>query len=204
MPLSKRLQFLMLLGLCRSGQVAANIYTYTSEDGTVHLSNTPTDRRYTVLLREKGGNPEPARISAGKAMPLLAKKANYDRLVDDIARSHGLDSALLHAVISVESSYNPRAVSPKGAAGMMQLMPMTARRYGVADSFDPAQNIDGGARYLRDLLAMFDNDLNLAIAAYNAGENAVAKYGNRIPPYRETANYVPKVMGYYRQYQALK
>lgn len=204
MPLPKRLQFLMLLGLCLSGQVAANIYTYTSEDGTVHLSNTPTDRRYVVLLREKGGGAEPARISAGKAMPLLSKKANYDRLVDDIARSHGLDSALLHAVISVESRYNPKAVSPKGAAGMMQLMPMTARRYGVADSFDPAQNIDGGARYLRDLLAMFDNDLNLAIAAYNAGENAVAKYGNRIPPYRETTNYVPKVMGYYRQYQARK
>jgi soluble lytic murein transglycosylase-like protein len=84
----------------------------------------------------------------------------------------------------------------------MQLMPQTAKRYGVADAFDPRQNLDGGARYLKDLLQMFDNDVSLALAAYNAGEHAVAKYGNRIPPYRETLQYVPRVLDFYQRYQA--
>jgi soluble lytic murein transglycosylase-like protein len=92
-------------------------------------------------------------------------------------------------------------VSGKGAAGLMQLMPDTAKRYGVADRFDPRQNLEGGARYLRDLLRLFDNNVSLALAAYNAGENAVARYGNRIPPYRETLNYVPRVLDFYQRYQ---
>lgn len=204
MSLSKRLQLLLFLCLCLSGKVAANIYSYTSSDGTVHLSNVPTDRRYTVLVRETADHPLAVAAPTGKDATLLANKALYDHLVDSIARSYGLESALLHAVISVESKYNPRAISPKGAAGMMQLMPVTAKRYGVVNAFDPAQNIDGGARYLRDLLQMFGNDLNLALAAYNAGETNVAKYGNRIPPFRETTHYVPKVLGYYRQYQGRK
>lgn len=202
MALSKRLQFLLLLCLCLSGKVTANIYTFTGDDGSVHLSNVPTDRRYTVLLREP--NERAAAPSVGKGAPALANKALYDHMVDDVARNYGLESALLHAVISVESKYNPNAVSPKGARGMMQLMPQTAKRYGVANALDPAQNIDGGARYLRDLMQMFDNDVTLALAAYNAGESAVAKYGNRIPPFRETSNYVPKVLSYYRQYQGRK
>jgi soluble lytic murein transglycosylase-like protein len=123
-------------------------------------------------------------------------------LVDEVSRTYGLESALLHAVISVESRYNPKAKSRKGAAGLMQLMPGTAKRYGVTDRFDPLQNLEGGARYLRDLLRMFDNNVSLTLAAYNAGEHAVAKYGNRVPPYRETRDYVPRVLDFYRQYQA--
>ncbi len=122
-------------------------------------------------------------------------------MVAEVALVHGLDSALLHAVISVESRYNPNAVSRAGAVGLMQLMPATAKRYGVKDSFDPAQNLHGGAKYLRDLLTLFDSDINLVLAAYNAGEYAVIKNGNRIPPFPETRKYVPRVMGYYRQYQ---
>lgn len=134
-------------------------------------------------------------------MPLtLASKAQYDQIVEEIARAHGLDGALLHAVISVESHYNPRAVSRKGATGLMQLMPATAKRYGVSNPFDPTQNLHGGAKYLRDLLTLFNSDVSLALAAYNAGENAVIRNGNRIPPFRETRNYVPRVLGYYRQY----
>jgi soluble lytic murein transglycosylase-like protein len=106
-------------------------------------------------------------------------------VVEEVSRAYGLESALLHAVISVESSYNPKAVSKAGAAGLMQLMPGTAKRYGVADAFDPAQNLRGGANYLRDLLKLFDSDVSLALAAFNAGEDAVMRYGNRIP-YRET------------------
>jgi soluble lytic murein transglycosylase-like protein len=92
-------------------------------------------------------------------------------------------------------------VSHKGAVGLMQLMPQTARRYGVRNMYDPAQNIQGGARYLRDLMGKFNNDLPLVLAAYNAGEDAIAQHGNRIPPYRETRSYVPRVLNFYRQYQ---
>jgi soluble lytic murein transglycosylase-like protein len=116
-----------------------------------------------------------------------------------------LDEALLHAVIAAESDYNSRIVSSKGAVGLMQLMPATARRYKVKDSFDPAQNIHAGAQYLSSLLAQFGNDIPLALAAYNAGENNVRKYRGRIPPFPETMAYVPKVMGLYQRYrQALR
>jgi len=140
----------------------------------------------------------PGRITA---QPVIASKARFDQMVAEVALVHGLDSALLHAVISVESRYNPNAVSRAGAVGLMQLMPATAKRYGVKDSFDPAQNLHGGAKYLRDLLTLFDSDINLVLAAYNAGEYAVIKNGNRIPPFPETRKYVPRVMGYYHQYQ---
>jgi len=113
-----------------------------------------------------------------------------------------VDPTLIHAVISVESGYNPSARSSAGAVGLMQLMPGIARRYGVKDRLDPAQNIQGGARYLRDLKVMFGNDLQLVLAAYNAGEDAVMRYGRRIPPFHETAAYVPKVLDYYRKFRA--
>jgi len=179
---------LLLLGYGLSLPAWADIYTYTDADGVLSLSNVPTDERYTVLI----AGPQQAVAAAApvtaartnKTAP--ARKAGYDQVVNEVSRTHGLESALLHAVISVESSYNPKAVSSKGAAGLMQLMPQTAKRYGVADSFDPRQNLNGGARYLKDLLRMFNNDTSLALAAYNAGEHAVMKHGNRIPPYRET------------------
>lgn len=135
---------------------------------------------------------------------LSASNENHrQRLTPDINRiaaQHRLDPALLHAVITAESAYNPWAVSPKGAMGLMQLMPGTAARFGVRDAYDPVANMQGGARYLRWLLDTF-NDTRLAVAAYNAGEGAVQRYGNRIPPYRETQNYVVKVLDYYQRYQ---
>ncbi len=169
---------------------------------TVSLSNVPTDERYTVLIAA----PEQAVAAAPgfavrKGKSNLARKAGFDQMVDEVSRTYGMESALLHAVISVESRYNPKAVSNKGAAGLMQLMPQTAKRYGVADAFDPLQNLNGGARYLRDLLRLFNNNTSLALAAYNAGEHAVMKHGNRIPPYRETLNYVPRVLDFYQRYQ---
>lgn len=199
----------LLLGLCLWRPGWADIYVYTDADGTVSLSNVPTDARYEVLIAAPlpvtGAAPAagPGKsLKPAKPAPQLAGKTRYDRMVDEVSRTYGLDSALLHAVISVESSYNSKAVSNKGAAGLMQLMPATARRYGVADAFDPAQNLGGGARYLRDLLQMFDSDVSLALAAFNAGENAVKKHGNRIPPYRETQRYVPRVLDYYQRYRA--
>lgn len=195
---------LLLLGcgLCRPGW--ADIYVYTADDGTVSLSNVPTDERYTVLIaapKQAVAAAPAAAATVRKGQSGLARKAGYDQIVDEVSRAYGLESALLHAVISVESRYDPKAVSRKGAAGLMQLMPQTAKRYGVADAFDPRQNLDGGARYLRDLLRMFNNNQSLALAAYNAGEHAVTKHGNRIPPYRETLHYVPRVLEFYQRYR---
>jgi soluble lytic murein transglycosylase-like protein len=192
----------LLCGICLSRQGWADIYVYTDADGTVSLSNVPTDDRFTVLIAA----PKPAVAAAPAAtVPRVQfspnSKAGYDQVVDEVSRTYGLESALLHAVISVESSYNSKAVSRKGAAGLMQLMPQTAKRYGVADALDPLQNLKGGAQYLRDLLRMFNNNVSLALAAYNAGEQAVAKHGNRIPPYRETLNYVPRVLDFYQRYR---
>ena len=130
-----------------------------------------------------------------------AKYDDYNALIQDVATSTRLEPALLHAVIQTESAYNPKARSPKGAVGLMQLMPATARRFGVTDRTDATSNVYGGARYLRHLLNLFNNNLRLALASYNAGENAVKRYGNKIPPYRETKNYVKKVMRLYRAHQ---
>jgi soluble lytic murein transglycosylase-like protein len=131
------------------------------------------------------------------------KRSRYAVHIQEAARVNNLDPALLHAVIRAESGYNPGAISPKGAVGLMQLMPETARRYSVRNRWDPLQNIHGGARYLSDLLRLFNNDLRLAVAAYNAGEQAVMKHGNRIPPYAETMAYVPRVLTYYRKYRGI-
>lgn len=128
--------------------------------------------------------------------------SRFNSLIGKAAREHQVDQALLQAIIAVESGYNARAVSNKGAKGLMQLMPETARRYGVKDMFDPAQNIRGGAQYLRDLMQRFNNDLTLTLAAYNAGEAAIVQYGHRIPPFRETMQYVPKVLDAYQQYRS--
>jgi soluble lytic murein transglycosylase-like protein len=128
-----------------------------------------------------------------------ADMANVPDLVETTARKYDLDPLLVHSVIQVESAYNPYAVSPKGAQGLMQLMPATARRFGVSNTFDPKENIEGGVRYLKYLTTLFPNDPRLALAAYNAGEGAVWKYNYQIPPYRETEHYVYRVAQKYGQ-----
>jgi soluble lytic murein transglycosylase-like protein len=125
---------------------------------------------------------------------LSTNKSRYADVVAEAADRHQVDAKLLHAVIQAESSYNTTAISSVGAVGLMQLMPATARRFGVTDRRDPVQNIDGGTRYLKYLMQLFDADLKLVVAAYNAGENAVIKNNNTIPPYLETRNYVKKVL----------
>lgn len=196
------LTLLYSLGFGLGSVARADVYTYTAADGSVSLSNVPADNHYSMLVPESSGavvtSPRP---ESGRVPLPRANKAKYNQIVEAAAHAHDLDAALLHAVISVESHYNPNIVSKKGAVGLMQLMPATAKRFGVADAFDPAQNLDGGAKYLRTLLTLFNSDVSLALAAYNAGENAVIRNGNRIPPYRETRNYVPRVLDYYRQYQ---
>lgn len=183
-----------------AGPASADIYVYTSPDGVRHYTNQPTRPEFTLIvavLQDEG------RANRAKVQPKAGRVAEYAPYVEAAATEFGLDSALVHAVITAESGYNPAAVSRVGAQGLMQLMPQTAKRYAVKDSFDPLQNIRGGTRYLRDLLELFENDVELAVAAYNAGENAVIKYGRQIPPYRETLAYVPKVMGLYQKYKAV-
>jgi soluble lytic murein transglycosylase-like protein len=199
-----RIQVLLLLVSALSAGIAhADIYRYVDADGTVHFTNVPQDSRFKVYLKEKK-TPDPVTDTLASEIRQYNDKdrARYAKPIQDAAKATRLEPALIHAVISAESGYNPYARSRKGAAGLMQLMPETARRYGVTNRLDPAQNISGGARYLRDLIRMFNNDIQLAVAAYNAGENAVMRAGNRIPPYQETMTYVPRVMTYYKKYRS--
>ena len=136
--------------------------------------------------------------TAAHGDPLLPVGGVFDpgalhEMAGKIARRHGVDEALVHAVIQVESRYDPFAVSPRGAMGLMQLMPRTAERFEVTNAFDPVQNVDGGVRYLKELLARYSGQVRLALAAYNAGEEAVERHGG-IPPYRETVDYVKRVL----------
>ncbi len=120
-------------------------------------------------------------------------RSNVHEAIAETSRRHDVDPLLVQSMISVESAYDPFAISPKGAQGLMQLIPSTARRFGVDDAFNPAQNIEGGVKYLKHLLTLYAGDTRLALAAYNAGEGAVAKYRGKIPPYAETQNYVYQV-----------
>lgn len=193
-------RFVLIFLLALAAQAGADVYVYTDADAVEHYTNTPGHDRYqrlsALMEADAGANRAGAPVVKGNA-------AVYAPHIELAAGEAGIDAALVHAVITAESGYNPAAVSKAGAQGLMQLMPGTAKRYAVKDAFDPGQNIRGGTRYLRDLLAMFDNNIELAVAAYNAGENAVIRHGRKIPPYRETQAYVPKVMRLYDKYRAL-
>lgn len=170
---------------------ADTLYRFIDQDGVVHFSNVPSDPRY-VPVRRLG-----KRSSSGwKPRNITA----YDDLISDAATSHGVPAALVKAVIAAESNFDPRARSPKGAQGLMQLMPQTARHLRVQDAYDVEQNVDGGTRYLARMVARY-GDWSRALAAYNAGPEAVDRYRG-IPPYRETREYVRRVLSYYRRYDA--
>jgi len=160
---------------------------YVGDDGNVVITNTPNRKHTTRPV--PGMERQPRRFN-GSRLPVTS----YDPYIETVAAELGLDPALIKAVALVESGFNPRAVSPKGAQGLMQLMPGTAKHYGVRDPFNPLENLRAGATHLRDLLARYDGDLKLALAAYNAGPTAVRRYGG-VPAFRETRNYVDKVQG---------
>jgi soluble lytic murein transglycosylase-like protein len=202
------------LGIAFAQRAWSDLYGYVDENGRAHVSTRPLDARYLLFKRDRakdhpvnsanskaGTSSAPTVVVVPKVAPIPKSKVKlYRKQIDKAAQQYRVDAALLHAVIAAESQYEPRAVSPRGAQGLMQLMPETAERYKVNNVFDPTQNIQAGAKFLRDLLRRFDNNLSLALAAYNAGEGAVIKAGWRVPPYPETEAYVPKVLAYYKQY----
>ena len=156
----------------------------------------------TLDIRDMLASREPPVVFPLPAPSLEADIRRYYGIVDSASRTYGVDRALVQAMIMVESTYDREAVSPVGASGLMQLMPETARQYRVNDLFDPKDNVYGGVRYMKDLLKQFDGDVELAVAAYNAGAGAVIRAGNRIPDNPETTAFVPKVIGYQQRFMA--
>lgn len=192
---SKTALFLVALLAAAGAGAHARIYTYVDSDGVKHFTDAPDDNRYRLLvlsphdLTQSGEHYNSA---------LLARAARYDAIIERAAVSAAVEPNLLRAVIVVESGFNSRAVSKRGAVGLMQLMPATGSRFGVSNLYDPKENVHAGARYLKFLMDRFGHDVQLALAAYNAGEDAVARSGGRIPPFAETMAYVPKVLRIYR------
>ncbi len=175
----------------------ADVYKYVDKHGRTHFTDEPPHGGYKrVVLTWKGWQ-----APSHKPGNFSKNQQRFASLITEASQEYVLPDSLVHAVITAESAYNPDALSHAGALGLMQLMPETAKRFGVTDRKDPRANVYAGTRYLKLLLGMFNNDLQLAVAAYNAGENAVIKYGNKIPPYPETQNYVRKVLKYYKKYR---
>jgi len=172
------------------------VYRYTDEDGSVSYTDRPTHSGYVKVIETRKGW-----VEAKPSGNFKNNKTRYLPIISEIARKNEIPVSLVSAIVHAESHYNPTVVSRTGAVGLMQLMPDTARRYNVANRENPHQNVTGGVAYFKDLMKLFNNDLDLSLAAYNAGENAVIRYGNKIPPYKETQRYVQKVRALYVQYQ---
>lgn len=182
------------------GPLSAAVYLLDLPGETPVYASHPAGPAYRLVLQDEAA---PASIAHSRmAAGARSSSPQIDALIERIARRQQVDPSLVRAVVEVESSFRPAAVSPKGAVGVMQLMPATARRYGVADRRDPAQNLEGGVAYLKDLLSRFGGNVALALAAYNAGEHAVERHGRVIPTYRETMLYVPRVLEAYARHQA--
>lgn len=197
--------------LAASNEVMADVYKYVDATGHTIYTDDPRNKLYKRIIKTP-----PQRLHNIISSPFkqtayspfkqhnlsayaAANKERYNGLISDAAQRYQVDEKLVHAVIQTESAYNSTAVSRAGATGLMQLMPDTARRFGVTDRTNPDQNVDGGTRYLKYLIDMFGPRLDLAIAAYNAGENAVIRHNNSIPPYQETQDYVRQVLALYKK-----
>lgn len=179
--------------LCLSaGPALADFYKYVDKDGVIHITNVPTSRKFVWIMRE-------SRVLIPRDKSVTGRK-DFEDLIYLSSRKYGVDPMLVKAIVKAESDFDHMAVSEDGARGLMQLMPETARMMGVRDIHDPEENVEGGIRYLSSLLRMFSWDVRLAVAAYNAGENAVLRYGS-VPPYPETRNYVKKVLAYYNSFR---
>jgi soluble lytic murein transglycosylase len=177
--------------LLAAGESYADFYRYVDDQGVVHITNVPTSGKYTLMMREKRSHKKGQLVRGGAGA--------YEDIIYVASMKYGVDPPLVKAIVKAESDFDPQAVSKVGARGLMQLMPETARLMGVANVHDPAENIEGGTRYLSGLLEKFDWQVPMAVAAYNAGETAVHRYG-AVPPFEETQEFVKKVLRYYRLY----
>lgn len=188
MPSSRLLCLALAISALTTGTARAQIFAWRDAGGQLVLSDRPplagTPMQTFEVPKARG-----VRVTR----PPDRKSAQFDPIIDRHSATHGVDPDLVRAVIQVESAFNPHAVSPKGAMGLMQLMPATAVELGVGNAFDPAENIQGGVRYLKRLLARYDDRVELALAAYNAGPGAVDRHGQKVPPYRETQDYVRRI-----------
>ena len=196
-PLGRRLGGLALVAATLAGAAPAHadIYRYEDKDGVIHFSNV--NKRGKLYARDKGGRKPAAAPNSDAGKP----PSDYDEFIREAASLYQIPEALVRAVIRVESNFDSRAISRANAQGLMQLIPATAERMLVSDPFDARQNVLGGTRYLRVLANLFNGNLQLTLAAYNAGENAVIRYRG-IPPYEETQAYVARVLSFYNLYRA--
>lgn len=194
----------MLAAVAGSFPAQADIYSYRDENGVLNYTNIrPNNAHYKVRIaykqpRRQYATPPKTVVYRDDIQPQTLPP-QLQTIVNHVSQYYAVDKSLVQAVIHAESGFDANAVSPKGASGLMQLMPQTAQRYGVRDIFDPEQNIIGGVRYLHDLLETFGHNMRLAVAAYNAGEQAVLRYGG-VPPFPETLRYVNKVMQLHSRY----
>ncbi len=179
---------------------AAELYTFQDEGGPAYYTNIPAQDRDKFQLPAILGRSRRAQAMAPKAGPVSSRYPHYAKVIKSACKRFAVEPALVRAVIQAESNFDPAAVSPKGAMGLMQLMPDTARDMGVSNPFDPVENIHGGVGYLKQLLNSLGGDVSLALAAYNAGPKRVASY-NGIPPFRETMDYIERVLGYYQLFK---
>jgi soluble lytic murein transglycosylase-like protein len=189
----RRYGFLMAMvaAMASSSPVWADIYMYVDRQGVVHFTNAPTaaENDYHVYVKEK---------KIYHTQFYSAK--NFESFIRQASDLYGISYPLLKAIIKAESDFNPQAVSKKGAMGLMQIMPENIKALNISNPFDPLENILGGARYFRKMLDRFDGQLPLSLAAYNAGPTAVERYNNQIPPYRETEEYIERVLKFYSSY----
>ncbi len=185
---------------CSPYCAVADIYKYTDDSGVVHFTNiNGGGKKHKRVVSESATRPAPASLPrTAPAAPVTSSNvpSSYLEMIDSSCTRHGVDPSLVHALVKVESDYNPLAMSRKGAMGLMQLMPETAMTMNVRDSFNPAENIDGGVKYLKYLIDRYEGNLSLALAAYNSGETAVKKWGT-IPPFKETQEYVKRILKIY-------
>ena len=193
------LSFLIWVGSA-SVNAHADVLLDLEDVDEISIMNTQLDHRFTVKIAEPLEHKTHIDTDSVASINKAIKQLPYHQEVLAAADMTSIEPALIHAVITVESKHNAQAKSHKGAYGLMQLMPATAKRFHVKDKRDVGQNILAGAQYLRELLTLFKGDLKLTLAAYNAGPGAVQKYSNRVPPYRETMHYVPAVLKYYQEY----
>ena len=181
----------------RAVPATADIYAFRGEDGVLYYTNVPGQDRYKVQLPLREEKARVKKVEQTRHLASVSQRSTFDPVIATAGERYSVDPHLIRAIIKAESNFDHRAVSPKGASGLMQLMPGTAREMGVANPFDPEENIHGGTKYLSQLLSALNGNLPLALAAYNAGPVRVVGQ-NRIPPLPETRNYVETVLNYYQ------